>query len=464
MKTIVYDFRITFTKLKIGIQTQNTLTINGTKEIVISSDNLFHQTTPLPTFSRNIIYTVLAPPQYGLIYVNGYPEYAKKMDSFTQQDIDKNLIRYRTYQTCYSSFIDIFEFMVTVPECEELFGSIKIIYNPPNGLVSMLSYQTRELLSVKEGDRVPLNRRQFEVLFNKFNYLMFKLSVPPQNGVLCNYDPETMKISKINGFTLEKLYLGDIYYCHDDSETTKDSIEFLVLSESEKDFQYVCEVLVEIALVNDNAPYRLHNDIFHVVRNQSKILSPDDLRYIDPDIDTNTTDILYTKLISANIVFKNAGSGIVLQQFTQDDIDQGRILLQHLGGDDFNNVSLVVTDGLFQVSGTFEVIASDPFINISEKNASLVQEGKYTLIKLSDLAIETNLNISPDDVEYTVLSGPTYGVLKILRRKFNGTLPSRAGNATNSNSTSVRSFTQMDVARERLVYWNTEVASMEKIR
>lgn len=175
---------MTFTKLKIGIQIQHALQINGTKEKTISNLNLFHQTTPLQTFPRNIIYTVLTPPKYGLIYVNGYPEYAKEMDSFTQQDVDKNLIRYRTYQTCYSSFIDIFEFVISVPECDDVFGSIKIIYNPPEELSRMLSYQTRELIHVKEGDRAQLNRKQFEVLFNKFNFLMLKLSVPPRNGVL----------------------------------------------------------------------------------------------------------------------------------------------------------------------------------------------------------------------------------------------------------------------------------------
>lgn len=460
IKSNKYDFRLTFTKLKIGIQTQNSLQINGTKEKMLSNANLYHQTTPLSTFPRNIIYTVITPPKYGLIYVNGYPEYAKEMDSFTQQDIDKNLIRYRTYQTCYSSFIDIFEFMISVPECDDVFGSIKIIYNPPEELSRMLSYQTRELIHVKEGDRAQLNRKQFEVLFNKFNFLMLKLSVAPRNGVLCNVNSETMKVSQVDSFSLEKLYLGDIYYCHDDSETTTDSMHFLVMSDLNKDFQYVCEVLVDISLINDNAPYRFDEKKFHVVRNKSKIVSPNDLRFIDPDTNTNTTEISFTKINSTTIEFVHGGTGRMLNEFTQDDIDQGRILLRHLNSSEVNHVSFVVTDGLFQVPSKFDVIAADPFINITEKNATVVQEGKYILIKINDLAIETNLNINPDEVEYTVLEGPNYGVLKILRRRVNGTIITRA----NNNTISVKNFTQTDVIRERLVYWNTEVASMDKIR
>lgn len=450
---------MTFTKLKIGIQTQNTLSINGTKDKTITTAHLFHQTTPLPTFARNVIYTVMTPPKFGLIYVNGYPEYAKEMDSFTQQDIDKQLIRYRTYHTCYSNFIDVFEFMVTVPECEDVFGSMKIIYNPPVALSNSLSYQTRETLYVQEGDRAQLTQRHFEVFFNKFNFLVLKLSVLPLNGVLCNYNPETMKITQIDSFTLEKLFSGEIFYCHDDSETTSDTMQFMALSDVDKDFQYVCEVLVEISLLNDNAPNRLTDDVFHVVRNGSKILNSIDLKYIDPDIDTNATDIVYVNVASSNIRVEDAGSGQAVDRFTQDDVDQGRILLTHLGGVDMGNVSFVVTDGQFHVPGVLTVSASDPFIQIPDKNATVVQEGKYLLIKMNDLAIETNLNIRPDEVEYTILSGPSYGVLKALRRKFNGTLSLRA-----NNGTSVKNFTQMDVARERLVYWNTDVASMEKIR
>lgn len=457
--TIKYDFRLTFTKLKIGIQVQNSLIINGTKERTITNTTLFHQTTPVDTFPRDIIYQVVTPPKYGLIYVYGHPEYAKENDSFTQQDIDKKLIRYRTYLTCYSSFIDIFEFSVNVPECEDVVGSLKMIYNPPDYLSKMLSYQTREKIHVKEGERALINRRNFEILFNKFNHLTFQLTLPPASGVLCNFNKDTMKISQIEAFSLEQLYLNDIHYCHDDSETTKDAVSFLVMSDSDTDFQYVCEILIEIALINDNAPQRLAQKPFHVVRNRTKIITTKDLKYIDPDINTNPMDISYTNLMTNNIEFSHSGSGIILNEFTQSDIDQGRVLLKHLAGNDTGNVSFVVTDGWFQVHGIFDVIASEPFINISEKNASIVQESKYILIKLNDVAIETNLNISPDDVEYTVLDGPNYGALKILRRKLNGTTLQRTQNVT-----SVKNFTQMDVVKERLIYWNTEVASMDKIK
>lgn len=456
IKTIKYDFRLTFTKLRIGIQNQNSLQIDGTRETVVSSQNLFHQTTPLSTFPRNIIYTVLAPPKYGLIYVEGHPNYAKEMDSFTQQDIDKNLIRFKTHHMCYSSFIDMFEFVVTVPECDDVKGSIKIIYNPPEILMTSLSYQTREVIQVNEGERTQLSPANFHVTFNAFNPLLFKVSVPPRHGMLCNYDMKESKTNEIDTFTLDGLYAQDIYYCHDDSESVDDSIDFLILSDDLSDYQLVCEVQVNITLINDNGPYRVSDSVFHVVRNQSKLISATDLKYVDPDINTNETNIVYKRLLTTNGEFYK--DDVLTDHFTQDDVTHGRILLKHTEPDN-GTAGFIVTDGYYEIPGELIIQASDPFIKISERNASIVQEGKFILLKSNDLAIETNLNSKSDEIEYRVLSEPSYGVIKILRRKFNGTILPRGNNIT-----SAKNFTLQDVQRERLIYWNTGVASMDKIR
>ncbi|KAJ6647841.1 Chondroitin sulfate proteoglycan 4 [Pseudolycoriella hygida] len=456
IKTIKYDFRLTFTKLRIGIRNQNGLQIDGTQETTITAQNILHQTIPLPTFSRNIIYTVLVPPKYGLIYVDGHPNYAKEMDSFTQQDIDKNLIRYKTHHTCYSSFIDTFEFLVTVPECDDIKGNIKIVYNPPTVLMKMISYQTREVIQVNEGDRAGLSPLNFHVSFTPFSTLLFKVSLHPKHGALCNYDMKTSEIIEMDTFTLDNLISQDIYYCHDDSESVEDSINFLILSDDVSDFQLICEIQINITLINDNEPYCVSDNIFHVVRNESKLISTNDLKYVDPDINTNETNIVYKRLLTKNCEFYK--DEVLTDHFTQDDVTHGRILLKHSEPDN-GTASFVVTDGYYEVPGELFIQASEPFIKISERNASIVQEGKFILLKSTDLAIETNLNSKPEEIEYRVISEPSHGVIKILRRKFNGTMLPRINNIT-----SVKNFTQHDIQRERLIYWNTGVASMDKIR
>lgn len=350
----------------------------------------------------------------------------------------------------------MFEFLITVPECDDVKGSIKMIYNPPEDLMKMISYQTREVLQVNEGDRAQLSPLNFHISFTSFNQLLFKVSLPPQHGVLCNYDMKESKTIEIDTFTLDGLYSQDIHYCHDDSESVDDSIDFLVLSDEMSDFQLICEVQINITLINDNGPYRISDSIFHVVRNESKLISVNDLKYVDPDINTNETNIVFKRLLTTNGEFYK--DEVLTDHFTQDDVTHGRILLKHTEPDN-GTASFVVTDGYYEVPGELVIQASEPFINISERNASIVQEGKFILLKSIDLAIETNLNSKPDEIEYRVLSEPNYGVIKILRRKFNGTLLPRS-----SNITSAKNFTQQDVQRERLIYWNTGVASMDKIR
>lgn len=391
-----------------------------------------------------------------MIYVEGYPEFAKPMDSFTQNEIDRNLIRFKTYQTSYSSFVDIFDYSVSVPECDVVEGRMNIFYNPPETLARELAYQTRENITVFEGDRTLLLKTNFHVHLNKFNYLTFNISTAPKHGTLCNYDSAKTQIRNIETFSLENLYLGDVYYCHDDSESTEDSFNLLILSAPETDFQFVCEILVDIKLRNDNGPIRAFDHIFHVVRGESKILSANDLKYSDPDINTNSSEIFYTHVSLSNGALFKSGSAIT--SFSQDEIDARRILLKH-DGPDFGRASFIVTDGVHEVPGALEIQASEPFLKIKESNASIVQEGKFIVIKMDELSVETNLNAKPDEIEYKVIDGPSYGVLKILRRKFNGTVLPKSGNIT-----STKNFTQLEIDRERLLYWNTEIASMEKIK
>lgn len=454
VKSSIYDFRITFTKLRIGIQRHQNKIINGTKDSVIENDFLYHQTTPIASFTRTIIYTLLTVPRFGILYVAGYDGSAKAGDSFTQFDIDERRIRYKTYRTSYSPFVDDLEFIVTVPECEDVIGSIKIIFNPDEHLARTLTYQRKEKLYVNEGERTAVSRTHFDVLLNKFNYLTFNLTHSSKHGDLCVVHDNFRTI--IETFQLENLYLGDVYYCHDDSESNEDSMKILVLSDPQTDFQYVSEIAVDVYLQNDNPPMRQIDRKFPIVRGDSKLITSNDLKYFDPDIDSRTADIVYKNIQSTT--GEVMIGGITTLSFNQDDLDQLRVYFNHTG-DDFGSVNFIVTDGMFEVPGTLEIEASDPFLRIIDANASIVQEGRLVPISLSDLSIETNLNVKPEQIEYKIIDDPSHGVLKYYRKKFNLTYTGKI-----NNTTSLRNFTQAEIEKERIAYMNTEVASMDRFK
>ncbi|GAB0098883.1 chondroitin sulfate proteoglycan 4 [Sergentomyia squamirostris] len=451
-----YDFRITFTKLKIGIQRQANLYINGSGDVAMKSENLYHQTLPLPTFARNIIYIVLKPPKYGIIYVDGYPQAAKEMDSFTQQDIDKNVMRYKTFLTSYSSFVDIFEFAVSVPECEDITGRLNIVYNPAESLSKSLIYQSREKIQVNEGRAALLTTNHFEVIFDHFKELTFNVSHPPKHGAICNYDESNVKINVMESFTFDEILSRNVYYCHDDSESIEDNFSLLVLSDNESNFQFVCEVGVDIKLVNDNEPYNSHHKVFYVVREESKILSRGDLQYEDHDLETGAQHIIYSQVTVPNgMIYRDGGE---TNNFTQADINDRRIMIKHHGAE-YGKITFIVSDGVFEVPGFLEIQASEPFLKVKDSNASVVQEGRFIAITHDDLSIETNLNAEPEEIEYRIVEGPNFGTIMALKRKLNATILPR-----NLNVTSIKNFTQDNVDHERIIYWNTEVASMDKIR
>lgn len=454
-KSSVYDFRITFTKLRIGIQRHQNKVINGTQDSVIENDFLFHQTTPIPTFSRTIIYTLLTVPRFGILYVAGYDGSARAGDSFTQYDIDERRIRYKTFRTSYSTFVDDLEFIVTVPECEDVIGSIKLIYNPDDQLVKTLSYQRKERLNVNEGEKTAISRIHFDVLLNQFNFLTFNLTHPPRFGDLCLVRDNFRQMTET--FHLENLYLGDVFYCHDDSESTEDSMRILILSDSYTDFQYVSEIAIDVFLQNDNPPTRLHDRKFPIVRGDSKLITSNDLRYYDPDIDSRPTDIIYKNIQSSN--GEVMIGGITAITFSQQDLDETRVYFNHTGSD-YGLVNFIVSDGLFEVPGTLEIEASNPFLNISTVNASTVQEGFWVPITIKDLVIETNLNVKPEQIEYKVIGEPQHGVLKYYRKKLNLTYSGKG----NNNMTTVREFTHADIEKEKIAYMNTHVASMDSFK
>jgi chondroitin sulfate proteoglycan 4 len=187
------------------------------------------------------------------------------------------------------------------------------------------------------------------------------------------------------------------------------------------------------------------------------LITSNDLKYYDPDIDSRPVDILYKDIQSSN--GEVMIGGITALSFNQEDLDLMRIYFNH-SGDDFGRVSFIVTDGNFEVPGTLEIEASDPYLKIKDVNATIVQEGRLVPITLSDLSIETNLNVKPEQIEYRIITDPSHGIIKYYRKKLNLTFTPKS----NSTAPTLKNFTQLEVEKEKIAYMNTEIASMDRFK
>lgn len=351
-------------------------------------------------------------------------------------------------------------------ECDDVVGKLKIMFTPLEELTNKLSYQTRDTLHVQEGDRALITKNHFEIRFNIYESLRFLMTHKPEFGTLCRFDEREQKLLTIQEFSLEQLFLNEIYYCHDDTESKEDSFDLLILSSDETDLQFVSNIEVRIKLNNDNAPYRTMERIFHVMRGGIRTLSTEVLLYLDNDVNTNASDIHYIHISCTNGAFYK--SGHYVDSFTQEDIANRRILFQH-SGPDLGSASFIVTDRQHEVNGLLEIHASDAFVSMLPTNATIVQESKFVILRNKDFILETNLDMKLDEIYYEVIKPPAYGILMYLGRPRanEDTLGSSSNFNTHyksSNLTSLSNFTHLDIERDRLVYWNTEIATMDKVR
>lgn len=199
-------------------------------------------------------------------------------------------------------------------------------------------------------------------------------------------------------------------YKHDDSESENDSFEF-VSSDSKSKLKFKGRIDVRVKLKNDQSPIRVIDKVFHVVRNGEKSLTSKDLKYSDPDINCNPTDIKYNRRAISNGAIYDKLSGKELFEFTQQDLDLSRLKFKHWGNDSSQTV-FWVTDGHFYDTGILRIEASDPFVTISKSSGIIVKLNQPAQITSLNLSIETNVEVEDEDVRFEILSVPSFGTIR----------------------------------------------------
>ncbi|KAG8298556.1 hypothetical protein J6590_010555 [Homalodisca vitripennis] len=209
--------------------------------------------------------------------------------------------------------------------------------------------------------------------------------------------------------------------------------------------KYVGELEISVNLTNDNAPVRVVDRVFRVVQDGARLLTGQDLRYVDADIDCTTADILYTrKDISNGGIYSADNPATPLYQFTQEDLDAGKVLFRHVGEAE-SRVLLRVSDGTHHTEGILEVNASPPYVDIVNNTRLVVRQGGSAHITSHNLYADTNVNLAHQQIRFDVSDGPSQGVLEL-----EGTLDP------------VKVFVQGDILQNRLSYrHNGDVTSVQ---
>lgn len=401
-----YSFRITFVKCMLYKIKSELLVLNASSDSVISLSHLEYQREPLKSPTTSITFHIIKPPQFGYLFF-GVSKYRMRIgDTFTQEDLSSLNLKYRLYHTSYSVVWDEVLYTVNSRGCRNVTGNFSIVYYPANELISKVRV-TLERLHVEEGGKASISLSHLNIQSIYVTELIFNITQTPAYGIL-QIDKNNNVENGTEVFTLYEIRSSQLFYLHDGSETRHDSFKFVAFSK-DVDFQYVGVFDIDVVFKNDNSPIRTVDKVFHVVVGGKRLITGDDLKYSDEDLDTKPSDIFYTCRDASNgEIFNTADLSTRITQFTQEDLNARKILFKHTGPE-YGKVKLWITDGQFYINSALEVQASAPFIRVFNNRKLIVQHEKMAIITQEHLSYDTNLYAFNEDVIYEITTKPTFG-------------------------------------------------------
>ncbi|KAK8744549.1 hypothetical protein OTU49_000862, partial [Cherax quadricarinatus] len=433
-------FGISFVSVTVNVIRNAELLIDRVQESFISEGFLQSETKPDSTPGKDIIYKIISTPLYGSVFLSsGDLTQHKKLEissTFSQEDIAKGRIKYKLRRKSYSTLQDSFQFQVSSNGRSSSVHTFSIRHNPPPVDANIVI----EHLNVQEGFREKITDKYLNIDVRGITNIVFNVTSCPRHGSVNVVDESMILPERINAtfFTSQDIKSGSVFYQHDDSETTKDRFYFVALSEDpEVDFQYVGVMHFRIIMTNDNHPIRIIDKVLNVVTESERVVTSNDLLYIDPDLDTPSSQIQYTRRKIPNGDFFHIDDRFEpVYLFTQEDIDRRRIVFRH-DGPSYGKAVISVTDGDLSSTSILEIVASEPFIEIVNNSGIIVQRGQEAVISNYNLSVETNMNAWGSDIVFHVTAAPRYGRLMV-----------------NGQSVTKHQFTEADLQSGKLKYVN----------
>ena len=99
-------------------------------------------------------------------------------------------------------------------------------------------------------------------------------------------------------------------------------------------------------------------------------------------------------------------------QFSQADVDEGKVLFKHQGNA-YGRIALWVTDGQFHTTGILEVQASDPFLERVNSSTLVVRRGASVPVTIDQIGLISNMDFRPEELNFQLTEEPHQGRLEL---------------------------------------------------
>ncbi|XP_018418819.1 PREDICTED: chondroitin sulfate proteoglycan 4-like [Nanorana parkeri] len=397
------------------------LTIENKEKAIFGADNLHAIVEGIGVNDKDLFFKLESVPTKGNILSKN--KILSKNSVFNQMDIIEGNVEYKLHDRHHEDAQDFFKFLMFTKYAQSQPNDFTIFIKADLNSIIL----TNKGLSLGEGETKLITKDELFVQTLNNKTFSFKVLKSPLNGKLklINFSTSVTSNDNITVFSTQDILGKRLMYVHDNSETVSDAFVILASSVASElqtrdldanpvPTEFTFNISIE--LKNDEKPIRVVDQLFHVVRNGQRLLTLEDLCYHDPDTDFDDGQLLYTRrgipngdLVSYDDTSKK------LYHFTQDDLENKRVLFIHHGGA-YGRFVLFVTDGKHYTSSLLEVTASEPFIKVINNTGLLVQKGKDKIITAANFSIETNMFVkSESDILYDISLPPKHG--KIITKK-----------------------------------------------
>uniref|UniRef100_A0A4W5M9G0 Laminin G domain-containing protein n=1 Tax=Hucho hucho TaxID=62062 RepID=A0A4W5M9G0_9TELE len=415
---LVFNITVRWIHFKV---TRSKMEVSGVRK-VLSNEELRVVSKGIKLHDNELHFRMLSVPKKGQLVFKD--KVLMKNSTFSQKNISDHMVKYEVTGRPHEDTRDSFSFQVVSKHAHS--GGYDFRINIKADVHSLIL--TNKGLSILEGESKVITK---DLLFSEtvgVKAALYTLTSSPKHGKLkrINLSNSTSINDNITAFTNQDIIEDRIMYVHDGSETTEDAFTFHTTvakhtkahnhkrTHSKKENTHTIDDIfnISIALVNDEKPVRVVDKVFHVARGRQRLLTLDDLCYHDADSDFDDSQLIYTRrgIPMGDLVLVN-DTGHKLYQFSQEDLQQRRVLFIHRGVS-FGRFVLFVSDGKHYTSTLLEVIAQDPYIQVENSTGLLVQKGHAAILGSANFSVFTNQDVRDnEEVVYQVFLPPRHGHL-----------------------------------------------------
>ena len=290
-----------------------------------------------------LYYNVTESPRHGILFNQSSDNSNIRLKSFTQEDVNNDLIAYSHRDNTTAEMRDSFQFQVctfSAPPGDK--GSTRYACTGTYQLTFILHVVNLTVINngfeVNERSNFTITKSELNAIPPEGFYVEFYIppNGGPKNGEL-NLVTGSNILKNVRHFTLRQLANGRVFYKHKEQETLHDSFKFMAnaLSEENSDEHVVSGIVnIRVIPVNDWPPEFVNREVLRVITKGIAVISRNILEAHDSDSDMRDEDLVYEMpphFPFYGYVYYREDPSVKIYRWTEGDLRQNRVFYNHTG-------------------------------------------------------------------------------------------------------------------------------------